>query len=134
MFTFKNIIKAIVLIGLIIILAIPFAGIVHLVFDDVGHCLENGGVWDYDTRTCRKDCLTWRKEFGGCIHLTPEQVKKMDNCQYDTAPCLSDEDYLEICEVNHKAWNLDTKDCRFEFKPAECGKLSGNWQYPDICR
>lgn len=86
----KNIIKTVCLtiikfiFALFVLLLLPIAAIfVYLVFDDAGYCLEHGGVWDYDRKICRYDCLAWTKE-SGCVPLDdPDQGNK-------TEPVLSE--------------------------------------------
>lgn len=129
----KNLFKAIMIVCLFVVMAVPLMGIIYLFTDEQGTCKDMGGVWDDNEKRCRNDCLEWNKEYG-CILLTPAQIRKMENCQIEKGPCLSDEDFFEICQNNRKAWDADKKECRFQFRAEECEKLSGNWYYPDICR
>lgn len=44
-----------------------FGGFVYLLFDDAGYCVSEGhGVWDYEQKICRKDCIKWDWE-RGCV-------------------------------------------------------------------
>lgn len=98
----------------------------------IDSCLDMGNVWDDSEKRCRDDCLTWNKEFG-CIELTAEQVQMFKNCQTHIRYCIPRHVYKDICFYNQKAWNLDKEECRYDFKPEDCHKLPGCWQYPDIC-
>ncbi len=95
-------------------------------------CLDDSKVWDYAENRCRNDCMKWNKKYG-CIKLTPEQMTLFENCRHNLPNCISAAGYKEICLNNQKAWNIDEKECYFEFSEKECSKLSGQWQYPDIC-
>ena len=95
-------------------------------------CLDDGLVWDRKAHRCRDDCLKWDPEYG-CIQLTPDQVQIFKKCKRSTRYCVSTVVYQDICLNNQKAWNLDNQECRFSFQPQDCYKLSGNWQYPEIC-
>jgi len=121
--------------GRVAIVLIPIFCVAFLFFDDVGHCLDSGGVWDYDQKICRSDCLTWKKEYGGCIKLTPEQEACYQNNRYSLSKttCIDTEQLFIICHNNNKAWNLDKQECMFEFTLQNCNKLSGNWLYPAGC-
>ncbi len=133
MISIRKILNIIVVIFLITIMVTPLLGVLYIFFNDKGACLETGGVWDEEEGRCRQDCLVWNKKFG-CIELTAEQVKKMESCRSINKHCLSIDDFFVICQNNNKAWNLDNKSCRFEFEISECGKLSGHWQYPSLCK
>ncbi len=68
------------------VLLLPFlillGGILFLIFDDIGGCLEMGGVWDDDLKICRYDCLKWTKE-DGCIPL-PDDYEPTGTFEPDT--------------------------------------------------
>ncbi len=90
-------------------------------------CLDAGNVWDDDEKRCRDDCLKWNKDYG-CIQITQEQ--RMLSSRGKRIPVAV---YKDICLSNQKAWNNDKSDCDFYFVSANCGNLSGNWEYPDSC-
>ena len=98
---------------------------------NIDTCLDNGQVWDYQKNICRNDCLIWKKKFG-CIKLTPEQTKLLKQCQ-NLPNCPDNQTYKEICLNNQKAWNINHKECKFDFVPQECFKLSRVWEYPETC-
>ncbi len=101
------------------------------VFLKIDTCLDNRGVWDYDSQKCRHDCLKWHKDFG-CIKLTEEETQTIQNC-LSSVNCITNEMYRQICLRNQKVYNPDTNICKFDFIENECHKLVGNWIYPDIC-
>ena len=41
--------------------------------DDVGDCLDSGGVWDNEYQECRFDCEHWN-ERDGCILRSDEEL------------------------------------------------------------
>lgn len=50
-------------------------GILFLIFDEKGRCLDAGKVYDPEQKICRDDCLTWDDKLG-CIPITLEnQIK-----------------------------------------------------------
>ncbi len=101
------------------------------VFLRIDTCLDNRGVWDYEMKKCRHDCLKWRKDFG-CIKLTEEESKTIQSCPF-SGNCISDEMYRKICLRNQKAYNPETNVCKFDFIQSECNKLDDSWIYPDSC-
>lgn len=78
----------------------------------IDSCFDTGGVWDYNERRCREDCLKWNEAYG-CIKLTPEQVEIFKQCG-SVATCPSDKVYKEICQNNDKRWDDKRKECDFE--------------------
>ena len=97
----------------------------------IDQCHDNGGVWDNEEKRCRDDCYTWQKEYGGCIKMTLEQIACIK--KLPSRFCFDTQQMYILCKYNNKAWNQSTNSCRYEFTPQECHKLSGSWEYPDIC-
>ncbi len=128
----RNLVKTVIVSFFILFFILFIIGFVFFWFDNAGFCTSNGGVWDGNEHRCRDDCLVWQKEFG-CIQLTKEQSQKFEDCSNGHDNCPSEQDMINICLFNQKAWNKDEKECRFNFQPQDCYKLSGNWQYPEIC-
>lgn len=98
----------------------------------INACMQNAMVWDYDEHRCREDCLKWGEGFG-CIKLTAEETEQIKHCRYDLN-CITNDMVCTICLRNGKAYNEDTHNCRYTFKPEMCYKLSGTWVYPAICK
>ncbi len=47
---------------------------INILFPDaVGDCLDLGGVWDNEYKSCRFDCNHWNEK-DGCILLTDEEL------------------------------------------------------------
>lgn len=112
-----------------------WAIIIGYFFDDAGHCLDGGGVWDYDEKRCREDCLTWNK-VNGCIYIDEEYQRLFTACADKTAECDRKKLNLldkELCQKYHAPLNLEHGYCDFEFEPKDCFKLEGKWEYPGIC-
>lgn len=102
----------------------------------IDSCMDSGNVWDGHENRCREDCFTWNAE-KGCIHLTEDEVQEFKKCRHQPASCnnsIYDRIFPQRCFDYGGAWNLETQYCDFEFKPADCFKLQGNWQYPEICK
>ncbi len=97
----------------------------------ITQCMQNAMVWDYDESRCREDCLKWGEGFG-CIKLTAEETEQIKRCR-DELNCITDEMVRTICLRNGKAYNEDTRNCRYTFQSEMCYKLSGNWTYPSDC-
>ena len=51
-------------------------------FLEIDSCLDSGkGVWDYDQKRCRHDCLKWT-EREKCIPLDADCDKSEQGCRY----------------------------------------------------
>lgn len=94
-------------------------------------CLDTGGVWDYGEKRCREDCWKWSKDYG-CIKLTKEQQLIFAEYRY-RENYIPAKVYKEICLNNQKAWNNKEESCDFYFTSVGCGKLQGDWVYPETC-
>lgn len=104
-------------------------------FDNLGNCKSDGGVWDYDQKTCRQDCLYWNKT-NGCIKLTDEELAALENCKNQSNECFDliyNKMYPQKCLENNGVYNLDQETCDYDFELKDCYKLEGNWQYPKAC-
>lgn len=97
----------------------------------IDSCFDNDRVWDDDEKRCRDDCFKWNKDYG-CIKLTTAQIATLKECITPKA-YISEKFYQDVCFNNNKAWNINTKNCKFDFTYAECFKLVGSWEYPKIC-
>lgn len=116
----------------IILAVLFFAGhkcFIHLAQNS---CLDDGNVWDYNENRCREDCLAWNK-INGCIKLTEEQIKLFKKCRHQSAGCVAEEIFHEICLSNNLPLNTRTGECDVEFTPNKCHQLGKNWIYPKIC-
>ena len=118
-------------IGYVILAIISICLLVNPYFIAQDVCHDNGLVWDYEEKRCREDCYTWQKEYGGCIKMTPEQIACIK--RLSSRFCFDTQQMYILCKYNNKAWNHSTDSCRYEFTLKECHKLSGSWEYPDIC-
>lgn len=101
----------------------------------IDSCMDSGKVWDGHENRCREDCFTWN-EAKGCIQLTRDETEAFRKCRHQPVSChniLYDKIFPKKCFDYAGAWNLDTKNCNYEFNPEDCFKLQGNWQYPKIC-
>lgn len=96
-------------------------------------CIDNGNVWDYQEKRCRKDCLAWNK-INGCIKMTKEQIKLFDKCRYQPTDCVPKTVFNEICLNNKLSLNKETGECDMEFTIDKCHKLGEQWIYPDSCQ
>lgn len=104
-------------------------------FLKIDSCLDSGNVWDYNENRCRNDCLAWNK-VNGCIYMDEEYRVVFDSCSDSSTVCNEQKfDNLtkQLCDKYQGAWEIDGKYCDFEFTVDKCGKLKGNWQYPEIC-
>lgn len=91
--------------------------VVLLFFDEPGHCLDTQhGVWDYAENRCRMDCYKWTSKYG-CIQMTPEHRKFIDECYEDWQHCdkeLAHKYYLELCEKYKVPIDPKTGECYFD--------------------
>lgn len=115
---------------------IPFLIMFGLfLFDDIGNCKSDGGVWDYDQKTCRQDCLYWSKT-KGCVKLTDEELVAFEKCKNQSNECFDliyNKMYPQKCFDYDGAYNLDEETCDYDFELENCYKLEGSWQYPKAC-
>ncbi len=87
------------------------------IFNDAGDCIDNGGVWDYNQKRCRNDCLTWKRKFG-CIPL------ESDNCFRKKSIWNLEE---KRCVNDCNAWKEETA-CLDKNKPFVGLTQSKEWQ------
>lgn len=124
------------MLGLLILVLLLIGFVILFVLNpywlSIDTCLDEGKVWDYKQNVCREDCLIWQGEFG-CIKLTEKQIEIFKNCGSSNI-CPSSQTYKEICHNNQKAWNSALQECKYNFRPEECFKLKGNWDYPSNCK
>lgn len=108
--------------------------IMFFVFDDIGDCASSGKVWDYNQDYCRDDCLLWIKDLG-CVELSQEMLNQLNKCgeHNECYNRILDSITEELCEKYKMPYDKERKQCFWDFKPELCHKLSGKWQYPEIC-
>ena len=83
---------------------------------DKDMCFDDGNVWDYDEDRCRDDCLLWNDKYG-CVQMTPEQRKCIDECYEDWQHCDREQahkNYLELCEKYKVPIDPKTGECYFD--------------------
>ena len=119
------------ILGILLVLVVTFVGVKAYESRKISRCLDDAMVWDYDEGRCRNDCLKWGESFG-CIKLTPEETRQIAKCRYES-DCLKDDMIRTICLRNEKAYNESSRNCKYDFKPELCHKLSGMWTYPSSC-
>ena len=104
-------------------------------FLKIDSCLDSGNVWDYNENRCRSDCLAIIKS-KGCIYMD-KKFRQMFSACADRLPSCDRQKFETmrriLCKQYQGAWEIDGKYCDFEFTVDKCGKLKGNWQYPEIC-
>ena len=113
------------------VVAVIWASVEFWAKRQIEQCLENALIWDYDENRCRDDCLKWGEGFG-CIKLTAEETATIKECRFKT-DCITNDMIRTICLRNGKAYNEGNRNCRYDFKPELCYKLSGTWTYPELC-
>mgnify|MGYP004478226825 FL=1 len=83
---------------------------------DKDMCFDDGNVWDYDEDRCRDDCLLWNDKYG-CVQMTPEHRKFIDECYEDWQHCDREQAhkyYLELCEKYKVPIDPKTGECYFD--------------------
>ncbi len=83
---------------------------------DKDMCFDDGNVWDYDEDRCRDDCLLWNDKYG-CVQMTPEYKKILDECYNDRDHCDREQAhkyYLELCEKYKVPIDPKTGECYFD--------------------
>lgn len=51
----------------------------------------------------------------------------------DASDAVIEKKDKEFCLEKGFYWNLDNKECLYEFNFNDCHKLEGNWKYPKAC-